>query len=58
MLRTWIKDQEKILNSAKGIQKDCPNTPAEYPEMETKLHELFLQKRAIGQKVGYSEMQG
>jgi transposase-like protein len=52
MLRDWIRDYDTINASAKGCRKSRPKVSAKEPQMEQELHELFLQKRAIGRKIG------
>jgi hypothetical protein len=52
MLQGWIRDYDTIDTSAKGCQKSRLKASAKEPQIEQELYKLFLQKRAIGRKIG------
>jgi len=52
MLWDWIWDYDTINASAKGCWKSRLKASAKELQMEQELHDLFLQKRAIGRKIG------
>jgi hypothetical protein len=51
-LRKWKKDVDKIRSLHKGSRKGKLSHPAQFPEMEDRLHALVLEKRQIGRRVG------
>jgi hypothetical protein len=51
-LRQWQKNIDKIRSLHKGSRKGKVSHPAQFPEMEDRLHTLILEKRRIGRKVG------
>jgi hypothetical protein len=52
MLREWIKDQDAIYASPVGTRKRRVEVLPKEPEMEQRLHKLFLQKREIERRIG------
>jgi len=52
MLRDWFKDYDKIKASSKGSRRTDCTQPAQEPEMESQLYDLFMEKRSIGRRVG------
>ena len=51
-LRKWQKDVNKISSLRKGSWKGKLAQPAQFPEMEDRLHAIILEKRRIGRQVG------
>jgi hypothetical protein len=51
-LRKWQKNVNKIRSLHKGSRKGKLSQPAQFPEMEDRLHALILEKRRIGRQVG------
>ena len=51
-LHRWKKDVDKIRSLYKGSRKGKVSHPAQFPEMEDRLHALILEKRRVGRKVG------
>jgi transposase-like protein len=51
-LRKWKKDVDKIRSLHKGSRKGKVSHPAQFPEMEDRLHVLILEKRKLGRHVG------
>ena len=51
-LRKWKKDVDKIQALRKGQRKGKLTQPCKFPELEDRLHNLILEKRRIGRKVG------
>ena len=51
-LRKWKKDVDKIRSLHKGSRKGKVSHPAQFPEMEDRLHALILEKRQLGRQVG------
>jgi transposase-like protein len=51
-LRKWQKDIDKIRSLHKGSRKGKLSHPAQFPEMEDRLHALILEKRRIGRRAG------
>jgi transposase-like protein len=51
-LRRWKKDIDKIRSQYKGSRTGKVSHPAQYPEMESRLHALILEKRRVGRQVG------
>ena len=51
-LRRWKKDINKIRSQYKGSRTGKVSHPAQFPEMENRLHALILEKRRVGRQVG------
>jgi hypothetical protein len=51
-LRKWKKDVDKIRSLHKECRKGELSHPAQFPELEDRLHALILEKRRLGRKVG------
>ena len=51
-LRKWKKDVDKIRSLYKGSRKGKVSHPAQFPEMEDRLHALILEKRRLGRELG------
>lgn len=53
MLRTWVKDNQKILNQKKGSRRARePWEKGQEDQMEIELNKLFQEARAEGRKIG------
>jgi hypothetical protein len=52
MLRDWTRDCGKIKASPKGPRRTDCTQPAQEPQMESQLYDLFMEKRSIGRRVG------
>jgi hypothetical protein len=50
-LRQWQKNIDKIRSLHKGSRKGKVSHPAQFPEMEDRLHTLILEKRQLGRQV-------
>jgi transposase-like protein len=51
-LRKWKKDVDKIHSLHKGSRKGKVSHPAQFPDMEDRLHALILEKRRLSRQVG------
>jgi hypothetical protein len=51
-IRDWKKNVDKIRSLHKGSRKSKLSHPAQFPEMEDRLHTLILEKRRLGRNVG------
>ena len=50
-LRQWQKDIDKIRSLYKGSRKGKVSHPAQFPELEDRLHTLISEKRQLGRQI-------